>query len=111
MDGMAAEAFEAIYDSMTEARATLRVGGRETIARCLCSGLPRARVDTDEGQVLTAPTVVRYLKAEESRTEPEVGDTVELQSDAIGDRVRVRVVERLPHGGMVRLTVEAEYGV
>lgn len=102
------DAFNHILDSMPEAKASLRAG-RGVVDQVLCSGIERTRQDSEYGQMTATGVNVRYLSADDLEKGTDLGDVVGIKMDFEPGYRDFRVASKLVAGGVVRLTLEAEY--
>lgn len=105
----AASIFNDLYEHMTEARASVRVGGREVIEKALCSGIETIREDTDQGTVAATGIMLRILAANAVSGKMELGDRLEVKMDADTVWRKLRIRGKMPTGGVMRYSLEAEY--
>lgn len=101
------KAFDLLYDSMPEARCTVRVNGRDVIERAMCSGQEYLRAFTDEGSTAGASISVRFVLSSEPSKKCEVGSVIELHTEEVAGWVRLRVASRRDAAGLVSLTLES----
>jgi len=104
--GMTENIFNAAYAGIPAAQASVRAG-RETIARCLCSGLMASSEPTEQGLMLAADVSVRLLLA----NEPTDGQLANNQKITVtmtesGASATMRITARNISGGILRLTLE-----
>ncbi len=99
----------AIYAAMPDARASLRIGGRSTIEKCVTAGLTFSRFDSDNGQVDSIQGNIRFVATDEPETRIAIGDVIEVTSASLPGWVKARVSGRHPIGGMVRLELQGEF--
>lgn len=105
----AASIFNDLYSHMTEARASVRVGGREVIEKALCSGIEAIREDTDQGTVAATDIMLRILSADEPSGKMALGERIEVKMDAETAWRKLRIRGKMPTGGVMRYSLEAEY--
>jgi hypothetical protein len=106
--GTSATVFAAVYAAMPDARATL-LAGRETVAQCLCTGVPLAHASSEQGVYASADVSVRYLFADDPNGgQCERGRLVKLTLGASGEEFTLRIVGRSIVGEIVHLTLAGE---
>ena len=102
------DAFNHILDSMPEAKASLRAG-RGGVDPVLCSGIERTRQDSEYGQMTATGVNVRYLSAADLEKGTDLGDVVGIKMDFETSYRDFRISSKAVIGGVVRLTLEAEF--
>lgn len=101
-------AFEALWDALEEARASIRVGGRHVIDRALCSGMSLTREDTEQGLFKSPDVVVRTLLSYETKNaQLKIGMVIEVNPLKLGSWVKLRIAGRNDTAGVVVLTMES----
>ena len=105
----AASIFNDLYSHMTEARASVRVDGRDIIAKALCSGVETIREDTDQGTIPASNIMLRILASDEPHGKMELGDRVEVKMDTETDWRKMRIRGKMATGMVMRYSIEAEY--
>ena len=91
---------------MTEGHAEIRKG-RDVIAEVLCSGIEKTRVDSEYGQAVGTGISARYLATADVGV--AIGDAIEIRMSGATAWSKFRAVSRMDTGGVVRLTLEAEF--
>ena len=106
---MGADIFESLYAELPAARISVRLRGREVIARGLSSGIDISDRATDEGLLMESGGNVRFLRDEEPDRRAGVGDVIEYKAAHMARYRKVKVSSRADMGGLVTLEVKAEY--
>lgn len=107
---MTSEAFNLIYDGLTEARAAFRVSGRTLVSRVICGNVDWAREGTELGQVRRVKsTDAMFLRANEPTKGTGLGDRVEVKASGASEWTTLRVADRTETGEVVKLRLESEY--
>lgn len=101
-----ADLFEAVYDGLPDARATLRAG-RAVISRCVCASATNTGSMSEQGIMLTADITARYLlTSDPADGSTDVGKIVDLTLPT-GSAQPYRIAARTVAGGdVVRLTLQ-----
>lgn len=104
--------FDALYRSLAEARAKIRIDGKTEIAQAVCSGIGVSREPTEQGVMRAIDDTVRLKVADLVAAAPgkcEIGDTIEVSVNG-GEWVKAKIMGRQPTGGVLALTLGAQYG-
>ncbi len=96
--------FNALYASLAEARAQVRIDGKTVIARALSSGIGRTRESSEQGLYGAAVDQVRVLLADVPAGKLALGNEIEVAVNG-GAWVKLRIAARKDTGGVVTLTV------
>ena len=101
-----ADLFDAVYDGLPDARATLRAG-RAVISRCICASATQTGEPTEQGIMLSADITARYLLSNDPTDgSTAVGKIVDLTLTT-GSAQPYRIAARTVAGGdVVRLTLQ-----
>ena len=106
--GIGSTVFDAQWNALTEARASIRVG-RRIVERCLCGSFATTRTATDEG-VYEAITASVKLKSAEWPAKGKIeGQKVDFLRNGETEWKPCRVVGVSETGGIYSLILEAEY--
>ena len=105
----AASIFNDLYDYMTEARASVRVGSRDIVEKALCSGVETIREDTDQGTLAATDIMLRILAADEPSGKMVLGERIEVKMDTDAVWRKMRIRGKMPTGGVMRYSLEAEF--
>jgi hypothetical protein len=100
--------FDALYDSLSEARAVIRIGGQVSVP-ALCSGLERVREFTEQGRGEQIADTVRCKTSDLPATGAAIGDAVEVSVNG-GAWIKVRVTSRRDTGGVTAFGVGSVNG-
>ena len=102
-------AFNAMYSSLTGARARVRIGGRYVIEQVLSSGMDFTHADSDEGLYEHPNMVVSTLDLNETDSvQLLLGSVVEVSTvPDDSDWRKVRILRRRDLGGVLELTLQA----
>lgn len=100
------ELFEAVYDGLPAARATVRAG-EAVISRCLFTSAEQTFEDSEQGLYVASTATLRYLLADD----PKNGETAFGKRIAVtlanGTVLTMRIAGRTPPmGDVLRLTLE-----
>lgn len=106
--GIGATIFDAQWNALTEARASLRVG-RVVVARCLCGSFASQRVDTDQGTYEALTASVKMKKTDWPATGKIEGKTVDFCRNGSDEWKTCRVSGTSETDGIMSLVIEAEF--
>jgi len=98
--------FDSAWASLPAARAQVRVD-IVVIEKALCTGIARQRENSDEGQVVGAESLVRYLKTPTFDPAVKPGQIIEVDTTGNPQWSRVRVISRKDVEDVVHLETEA----
>lgn len=100
--------FDAQWNALTEARASIRVG-RVVVARCLCGSFASQRVDTDQGSYEAITASVKMKKADWPEPGKIEGKTVDFCRNGSDEWKTCRVAGTSETDGILSLVIEAEF--
>jgi hypothetical protein len=103
-------AFNAVYTSLSSARAKIRVNKRDVIEQALSSGIGLASQEDDHGTFNVADVTVRCLaSAETAAVKLNKGDVVEVMHVPSGVWVPLRISSRKDQAGIIVLQFETPH--
>ena len=102
--------FDAVYDALSEARASLRIG-THVIAECLCTNIDLTSEATEQGMYRQASITARIRKEDENPSFPlSIDRTIEVQQLTAGSQwIKLRIAGRRDIGGIIALVLEKPY--
>jgi len=103
---LGATAFAAIYATLTDGRAQMRIDNRTVVAQCWVASTGGQRVTTDEGYAIAPDLTLRTLAASIPSGKAMQGDTVEVSTDAGATWKTYKVGTRIDTAGMSRMEME-----
>lgn len=105
--GIGTTVFDAQYASLTEARASIRVG-RDVVARCLCGSFSTMRTDTDQGAFEAVTASVKLKKSDWPKEGKIEGEKVDFCRAGDTEWRECRVAGVSETDGIYSLILEAE---
>jgi hypothetical protein len=100
-------AFNQAWEAMPSARAQIRVGKRDEIAKALCAGLDQLREASEQGPFDHVPVKVRCLATEETdKIKLPIGAVIEVSTVTPVVWTELRIAGRADRAGIIILTME-----
>lgn len=106
--GIGSTVFDAQWNALTEARASIRVG-RRIVERCLCGSFATSRTATDEGTYEAITASVKMKKTDWPATGKIEGKTVDFCRNGFEEWKTYRVAGTSETDGILSLVIEAEF--
>ncbi len=102
--------FAAIYASLPDLHAQLRVARKTVVPQCLVASVGAERVSTDQGLALTPDVMLRLPTISVPAVGCKVGDLAEVSRDEGATWNTYRISGINESAGMTRLTMEDRHG-
>ena len=99
-------AFDAVSAALGDAIQSTITRGSDSVS-CLCTGFDQMRMQDDYGRVIGVTGRARYKQSAEPTKPIEQGETVTVTTQ--GANYEGRVIGRRNTGGIVILTIQAEF--